>query len=58
MLESLARLRRKLINLRSEAAESLTELRELQKGKLMIAANDFTVLYMLPILAEFRRYIR
>jgi DNA-binding transcriptional LysR family regulator len=45
----------KLINLRSEAAESLTELRELQKGKLVIAANEFTVLYLLPVLAEFRR---
>jgi len=45
----------KLINLRSEAAESLTELRELQKGKLIIAANEFTVLYLLPVLAEFRR---
>src|SRR5258708_6642717 len=45
----------KLINLRSEASESLTELRELQKGKLVIAANEFTVLYLLPILAEFRR---
>jgi DNA-binding transcriptional LysR family regulator len=45
----------KLINLRSEANESLTELRELQKGKLVIAANEFTVLYLLPVLAEFRR---
>ena len=45
----------KLINLRGEAAESLTELRELQKGKLVIAANEFTVLYLLPLLAEFRR---
>src|SRR3984957_9060031 len=45
----------KLINLRGEAAESLTELRELQKGKLVIAANEFTVLYLLPVLAEFRR---
>jgi DNA-binding transcriptional LysR family regulator len=45
----------KLINLRSEAAESLTELRELQKGRLVIAANEFTVLYLLPVLAEFRR---
>ena len=45
----------KLINLRGEAAESLSELRELQKGKLMIAANEFTVLYLLPVLAEFRR---
>lgn len=45
----------KLINLRSEANESLAELRELQKGKLVIAANEFTVLYLLPVLAEFRR---
>src|SRR5260370_7388213 len=45
----------KLINLRGEAAESLTELRELQKGKLVIAANEFTVLYLLPGMAEFRR---
>jgi DNA-binding transcriptional LysR family regulator len=45
----------KLINLRSEAAESLTELRELQKGRLVVAANEFTVLYLLPVLAEFRR---
>ncbi len=45
----------KLINLRAEAAESLTELRELQKGKLVIAANEFTTLYLLRVLAEFRR---
>ncbi len=34
----------KLINLRGEATESLSELRELQKGKLVIAANEFTAL--------------
>jgi DNA-binding transcriptional LysR family regulator len=45
----------KLINLRTEATESLSELRELQTGKLIIAANEFTVLYLLPVLAEFRR---
>jgi DNA-binding transcriptional LysR family regulator len=45
----------KLLNLRTEASESLTELRELQKGKLVVAANEFTVLYLLPLLAEFRR---
>jgi DNA-binding transcriptional LysR family regulator len=45
----------KLINLRGEATESLSELRELQKGKLAIAANEFTTLYLLPVLAEFRR---
>src|SRR6267378_1492308 len=45
----------KLLNLRGEATESLAELRELQKGKLIIAANEFTALYLLPVLAEFRR---
>lgn len=45
----------KLLNLRSEATESLAELREVQKGKLVIAANEFTALYLLPVLAEFRR---
>ena len=32
-----------------------SELRELQKGKLVIAANEFTALCLLPVLAEFRR---
>jgi DNA-binding transcriptional LysR family regulator len=45
----------KLINLRQDAQEALVELRELQKGKLSIAANEFTSLYLLPVLAEFRR---
>src|SRR5436305_4300986 len=45
----------KLLNLRSDAQEALVELRELQKGKLAIAANEFTGLYLLPVLAEFRR---
>src|SRR5258708_23614948 len=45
----------KLLNLRTEASESLAELREVQKGKLVIAANEFTALYLLPVLAEFPR---
>lgn len=45
----------KLLNLRSDAREALVELRELHKGKLVIAANELTVLYLLPILADFRR---
>jgi len=45
----------RLLNLRQDAHESLADLRELQKGKLVIAANEFTVLYLLPVLAEFRR---
>jgi len=45
----------RLLNLRGDAHEALVELRELQKGKLAIAANEFTALYLLPVLAEFRR---
>jgi DNA-binding transcriptional LysR family regulator len=44
----------KLLNLRSEAHVALRELREMHKGKLAIAANEFTCLYLLPALAEFR----
>ena len=44
-----------LVNLRGNALEALIELRELRKGKLAIAANEFTALYLLPVLAEFRR---
>ena len=44
----------KLLNLRQDAQEALVELHELQKGKLAIAANEFTVLYLLKVLGEFR----
>src|SRR5207248_8078126 len=45
----------RLLNLRNDAQTALVELRELHKGKLVIAANELTALYLLPILAEFRR---
>jgi DNA-binding transcriptional LysR family regulator len=45
----------KLLNLRGDAHEALVELRSLHKGKLVIAANELTSLYLLPVLAEFRR---
>jgi DNA-binding transcriptional LysR family regulator len=45
----------RLLNLRTNAHEALAELRELHKGTLAIAANEFTALYLLPVLAEFRR---
>src|SRR5438874_2872037 len=44
-----------LLNLRNEARMSLVELRQLQKGKLTIAANEYTSLYLLRVLHEFRR---
>jgi len=45
----------RLLNLRMNAHEALAELRELHKGNLAIAANEFTALYLLPVLGEFRR---
>src|SRR5581483_18795 len=44
-----------LLNLRNEARLSLVELRQLQKGKLTISANEYTSLYLLGMLHEFRR---
>jgi DNA-binding transcriptional LysR family regulator len=45
----------KLLNLRAEASGALTELRELHRGRLNLAANEYTCLYLLPLLDEFRR---
>src|SRR2546427_9123603 len=45
----------RLLNLRENAREALAELRELQKGKLVVGANEFTALYLLRVLAEFLR---
>jgi DNA-binding transcriptional LysR family regulator len=45
----------RLLNLRENAREALAELRELQKGKLVVGANEFTALYLLRVLAEFQR---
>jgi DNA-binding transcriptional LysR family regulator len=44
-----------LLNLRSEAHDALAELRQLHQGKLVIAANEFTSLCLLPVLNEFHR---
>jgi DNA-binding transcriptional LysR family regulator len=46
----------KMLNLRSEARASLQELRQFQRGTLAIAANEFTALYLLRVLEEFRRF--
>jgi DNA-binding transcriptional LysR family regulator len=45
-----------LLNLRKDAHQALRELREMHKGKLAIAANEFTCQYLLPVLAEFRKH--
>ncbi|MDP9049323.1 MAG: LysR family transcriptional regulator substrate-binding protein, partial [Acidobacteriota bacterium] len=45
----------KLLNLRGEATSALQELRELHRGRLNLAANEYTCLVLLPLLDEFRR---
>lgn len=45
----------KLRNLRNDATSALTELRELHRGRLNLAANEYTCLYLLPLLDEYRR---
>jgi DNA-binding transcriptional LysR family regulator len=45
----------KMLNLRSEASGALTDLRSLHRGRLNLAANEYTSLYLLPLLDEFRR---
>ena len=45
----------KLLNLRGEATGALSELRELHRGRLNLAANEYTCLYLLPLLDEYRR---
>jgi DNA-binding transcriptional LysR family regulator len=45
----------KLLNLRGEASGALAELRSLHRGRLNLAANEYTCLYLLPLLDEFRR---
>ena len=45
----------KLLNLRQEAAEALGDLRSLHRGRLNMAANEYTCLSLLPILDQFCR---
>ena len=45
----------RLLNTRGEALGALEELRQNHHGNLSIAANEFTCLYLLPVLDQFRR---
>ncbi|MGA7707477.1 MAG: LysR family transcriptional regulator, partial [Acidobacteriaceae bacterium] len=38
----------RLLNLRGEATTALSELRSLHRGRLNVAANEYTCLYLLP----------
>jgi DNA-binding transcriptional LysR family regulator len=45
----------KLLNLRGEATAALGELKSLHSGQLQIAANEYTCLYLLPLIDAFQR---
>ncbi len=45
----------RLLNLRGEATTALSELRSLHRGRLNVAANEYTCLYLLPVIDVFRR---
>jgi DNA-binding transcriptional LysR family regulator len=46
----------KLLNLRNDAESALVDLRSLHTGRLSVAANEYTCLYLLPLLDAFRRH--
>ncbi len=45
----------KMLNLRTDAAAALVDLRTVQTGRLNLAANEYTCLCLLPVLHAFRR---
>lgn len=45
----------RLVGLRAEAASAVRELKTLERGQLNLAANEYTTLYLLPLLDRFRR---
>jgi DNA-binding transcriptional LysR family regulator len=44
-----------LLNLRRDAEAAVRELQHLQRGRVVLVANEYTVLHLLEVLAEFRR---
>jgi DNA-binding transcriptional LysR family regulator len=46
---------KRMLALRIEASSAMEELKSLDRGRLLIGANEFTCLYVLPVLDRFRR---
>lgn len=44
-----------MLNLRQGAHAAIKELRDLHRGKLSLSANEYTVMYLLPVLSIFRQ---
>ncbi len=45
----------RLLALRREASSAIEELKSLERGRLQLAANEYTCLYLLPVLDAFRK---
>jgi len=45
----------RLMALRREASSALDELKSLERGRLQMAANEYTCMYLLPAIDEFRK---
>lgn len=45
----------RLLALRREAGSALDELKNLERGRLQLAANEYTCMYLLPAIDAFRR---
>jgi len=45
----------RLMALRREATSALDELKSLERGSLQLAANEYTCMYLLPVIDRFRR---
>ncbi|HTB97327.1 MAG TPA: LysR family transcriptional regulator [Terracidiphilus sp.] len=45
----------RLLALRREATSALDELKSLERGQLQIAANEYTCMYLLPVVDAFRK---
>jgi DNA-binding transcriptional LysR family regulator len=43
-----------IINLRREAKLAVKELKDLQRGKVTLGANEYTVMYLLPVISVYR----
>ncbi|MDQ4121652.1 MAG: LysR family transcriptional regulator [Acidobacteriota bacterium] len=46
---------RQMLNLRRTAKTAVRDLKQMQRGKVTISANEHTVFYLLPIIAEFKK---
>ncbi|MBA2731960.1 MAG: LysR family transcriptional regulator [Acidobacteria bacterium] len=43
-----------IINLRRDAKLAIKELKDLQRGKVTLGANEYTVMYLLPVISVYR----